>query len=70
LSCEIPNLFFRGLKHCFQYEDFPCTIVNEFSSDGISHHKRTIENSKIMKAIGVEAWIEEQKRREQCVFCP
>jgi hypothetical protein len=60
----------RRLQHCFQCEDFPCTNINEFSSDGISHHKRTIENSKRMKEIGIEAWIEEQKRKGQCVFCP
>ncbi len=60
----------RGLQYCFQCEDFPCTSVDEFSSDGISHHKKTIENSKRMKEIGVEAWIAEQKRKRQCVFCP
>ncbi len=60
----------RGLQYCFQCKDFPCTVVNEFSSDGISHHKRTIENSKRMKEIGIEAWIAEQKRKGHCVFCP
>lgn len=60
----------RGLQHCFQCEEFPCTNVNEFSSDGLSHHKRTIENSKRMREIGIEAWIAEQKRKGQCVFCP
>ena len=60
----------RGLQYCFRCKDFPCTIVNKFSSDGISHHKRTIENSKRMKEIGIEVWIEEQKRKGQCPFCP
>ena len=60
----------RGLQHCFQCEDFPCTSVNEFGSDGVSHHKRTIENSKRMKEIGIKPWIKEQKRKGQCVFCP
>jgi len=60
----------RGLEYCFQCEDFPCISVNEFSSDGVSHHKRTIENSKRMKEIGIEAWIVEQKRKGQSVFCP
>jgi len=60
----------RGLQYCFQCEDFPCANVDEFSSDGISHHERTIENSKRMKEIGIDAWIEEQKRKGQCVFCP
>jgi len=60
----------RKLQYCFECEDFPCTSVNEFSSDGVSHHKRTIENSKRMKEIGIDAWIKEQKRKGQYVFCP
>lgn len=60
----------RELQHCFQCRDFPCTHVNEFSSDGIAHHRGTIENSKMMKKIGIEAWVAEQKRKGQCVFCP
>ena len=60
----------RGLQYCFQCKDFPCTSVNEFSSDSIPHHKKTIENAKRMKEIGIEAWIAEQKRKGQCIFCP
>lgn len=60
----------RKLQYCFQCEEFPCTILNKFSSDDIAHHKRTVENLKRMKEIGIDAWIEEQKRKGQCVFCP
>jgi len=60
----------QRVQHCFQCEDFPCTKVNEFSSDGTPHHNRTVENSKRMKEIGIEAWIAEQKKKGQCVFCP
>ena len=60
----------RKLQYCFECEDFPCTSVNQFSSDGVPHHKRTIENSKRMKEIGIDAWIRAQKRKGQCVFCP
>jgi len=60
----------RELQYCFECEDFPCINVNKFSSDGASHHKRTIENSKRMKEIGIDAWIREQKRKGQYVFCP
>jgi len=59
----------KGLQYCFQCKDFPCTILNEFSSDGMAHHKRTVENLKQMKEIGLEAWIEKQKRMNQCLFC-
>lgn len=60
----------RGLQYCFECGDFPCTFIDEFSSDGISHHKRTIENSKRMRELGIEAWIAEQEREGRCVFCP
>jgi len=60
----------KGLRFCFQCEDFPCSEVKEFSVDGVPHHKKTIENAKRMKEVGIEAWIEEQKRKGQCVFCP
>jgi hypothetical protein len=60
----------RGVQYCFQCEDFPCTLLYDFSSDCIPHHRRTVENSRRMKEIGLDAWIEEQKRKGQCVFCP
>jgi hypothetical protein len=60
----------KEIDYCFQCEDFPCSIVNKFASDGTSHHKRTIENAKKMKEMGLDAWIAEQKRKEQCLFCP
>ncbi len=60
----------KGIKYCFQCGDFPCTVLDEFGSDGISHHERTVENLKRMKEIGIEAWIGQQKRKGQCVFCP
>ena len=60
----------KGVQYCFQCVDFPCPTVNEFGSDGTSHHERTVENSRRMKKIGIEAWIKEQKRKGQCVFCP
>ena len=60
----------NGLQYCFQCEDFPCVAVNKFSSDDVSHHKKTVENSKRMKEVGLEIWIEEQRKKGQCLFCP
>ena len=60
----------KEIRYCFQCEDFPCPILDKFSSDGVSHHERTVRNLKRMKEIGIEAWLDEQKRRNQCVFCP
>lgn len=60
----------RRVRYCFECKDFPCESLEAFSSDGVSHHKRTVENMKKMKEIGIVAWIEEQKRKGQCAFCP
>jgi len=53
----------KGLQYCFQCDDFPCSLVNKFGSDGIPHHERTVKNMKRMKEVGIDAWIEEQKRK-------
>jgi hypothetical protein len=60
----------RRLQYCFECEDFPCSILDEFSSDGVSHHGRTVKNMKRMKEIGLETWIAEKEREGQCKFCP
>ena len=60
----------KGVKYCFECGEFPCKVLDEFSNDGVAHHKRTVENLKRMKAVGVEAWIKEQKRKGKSVFCP
>ena len=60
----------RGLQYCFQCEEFPCEVLSKFASDDVAHHKRTVENLRKMKEIGVEEWIEAQKRKGQSVFCP
>jgi len=66
LSCATQ----RGLQYCFQCSDFPCTKLKDFCSDGVAHHKRTVENLARMKEIGVQAWIAEQKAKGPSVFCP
>ncbi|UCE96922.1 MAG: DUF3795 domain-containing protein [Candidatus Bathyarchaeota archaeon] len=60
----------KAVEYCFECTDFPCTLLKEFGSDGISHHARTVKNLKRMKAIGIDAWIEEQRSNGKCVFCP
>jgi hypothetical protein len=60
----------KEMQYCFQCEDFPCAIVDGFALDGAPHHRRTVENAKRMREIGLDAWIAEQKRKGQCLFCP
>jgi len=53
----------KSLEHCFECEDFPCSHVEKFATDGLEHHRRAVENSKRMKEIGLEAWIAEQEAK-------
>ncbi|MHA2101410.1 MAG: DUF3795 domain-containing protein, partial [Candidatus Kariarchaeaceae archaeon] len=57
----------KGLRHCFECNEFLCQKLEDFASDGYDHHKQTVENMKRMKEIGIEAWITEQ---DKCMFCP
>ncbi len=60
----------KGVNYCFECDDFSCEILNAFASDGVSHHRRTVENLKRMKEMGIEEWIAEQERKGKCTFCP
>jgi hypothetical protein len=62
-SCAIK----RGLEYCFECPDFVCEYVEEFASEGMEHHKRTVENMKKAKEIGLKNWISLQKESQ---FCP
>ena len=60
----------KDIRYCFQCEDFPCKVLTDFSSDGIPHHRQTVENLKAMKRIGLDAWIAEQDANGKREFCP
>jgi len=60
----------KKIEYCFQCKDFQCQILNAFASDGVDHHERTVVNLKRMKEIGLDAWIAEQNKKGQPVFCP
>jgi hypothetical protein len=60
----------RGHRYCFECGEFPCDKLEDFSQDGVAHHGRTVENLKRMLEFGLDDWIQDQKSRGQCVFCP
>lgn len=57
----------RGVDYCFQCPDFICELVEEFANDEMDHHKKTVENMKKAKEIGLKKWISLQKEPQ---FCP
>ena len=60
----------KDVDYCFVCDGFPCVILNAFASDGVSHHKRTVQNLKRIKEMGIEEWISEQEKKGKCVLCP
>ena len=60
----------KSVQYCFQCKDFPCSILNAFSSDGNSNHRKTVENLDKMKQSGVDVWIAKQEKNGKCSFCP
>jgi len=60
----------KGYDHCFQCRDFVCEKLDAFAGDGMDHHRRAVENMKRIKAMGLEAWVEEQREKGPPVFCP
>ena len=60
----------KGHTYCFQCAEFVCDHLRDFSGDGPDHHRRTVDNLKHMKAIGVAAWLRKQREKGPAVFCP
>ena len=59
----------KGYDYCFECPEFVCSKLEAFGG-GAPHHKRTIENMKQMKKLGLETWINEQRKKGNPVFCP
>jgi hypothetical protein len=54
-------------RYCFECACFPCQHLERFASDGVDHHKRTVENLCAMKRLGLGEWIH---RHDVPSFCP
>jgi hypothetical protein len=58
----------KGLNFCFECEDYPCEIIQEFAESHRSH-KVIIENAKRIKEAGWQTWIREQDEKWRCPQC-
>jgi hypothetical protein len=67
-DCELRNCAQeRNLEYCFECPDLVCEKLEKFANSGPKHHKRTIENLREMKDLGLKKWISLQKEPD---FCP
>lgn len=58
---------------CWECADFPCGRLEQFSKEhivnGICHHAHVIDDLRLMKEIGVEAWVAQQTAQHTCPHC-
>ncbi len=72
-DCWTPSCAFRecaienGYKYCFECPEFVCEKLGTFANDGVEHHKRTIDNMKKMKQLGLDEWL---SLHDEAKFCP
>jgi hypothetical protein len=62
-SCAIK----MNVKYCYECPEFVCSKLYEFANNGLEHHKRTVENMKKIRKIGLKKWKSLQKEPQ---FCP
>lgn len=66
-DCEIKKCAEpRNINHCGECNDFPCSIIKDFSNDGIPHHKEAFKNLQFIQAKGFNNFI---VQIEQDVIC-
>ena len=56
----------RGLLHCGNCAEFPCSVLGDFYNDGVRHHKLAYQNMLRIKEVEVEKWLSEQKAEHTC----
>jgi len=56
----------KGHELCIHCEDFPCTLHEEFNSDGVPHHAGARANLVLLKEIGALAWLDHQQKKWTC----
>jgi len=53
----------KGLKACYECEEFPCSMLIQFSRDPVwLTHLTVLENLLRRKNVGTEKWLKEQRR--------
>ncbi len=59
----------KGVEACPLCSDYPCEDIMEFEYNEHAHHKSILPNGRRIKAVGLEAWLDEQKERWSCKQC-
>ncbi|MDZ4182647.1 MAG: DUF3795 domain-containing protein, partial [Candidatus Cloacimonadaceae bacterium] len=67
--CFVTCCTAKGYENCSQCPDMPCEEISKFANDGHKHHAMILPNLMRIREIGMQAWLEEQKRAYTCKHC-
>lgn len=56
----------RGVEHCGQCANSPCSMLSSFQQNGRPHHLDVLTNLKSLTGRGPDAWLTEQQTRWTC----
>ena len=56
----------KGVVSCAECDSFPCDDVSAFEKDGWAHHREAVENLRVIRERGAEAWFEALKTALHC----
>jgi hypothetical protein len=59
----------RGVDFCADCEEYPCPSFQTFQRDRYPHHTLIAPNLATICKLGVETWLEQQKKRWSCPKC-
>lgn len=60
----------RGIDYCYQCPDYPCKPIKALEKSYITrYHASLMENSRSVGTLGMEVFLEQQKKRYTCPAC-
>jgi hypothetical protein len=59
----------HGVTNCAFCNEYPCDMITRFSVEEWEHHRVVLTNLDRIKAIGSEAWLQEQNDKWKCPQC-
>ncbi len=59
----------KNINSCNECEEFPCSVLNAFSTDQYPHHAGVMESLKKLSEFGPDEWLKMQNQRWSCKNC-
>ncbi|MFX1310090.1 MAG: DUF3795 domain-containing protein [Promethearchaeota archaeon] len=59
----------KSVEFCNQCSDYPCDKFKRIESFNLAHHNVAIHSLKTIEKVGVQTWLNQQKKRWLCTNC-